>query len=160
MVTKKLKDRLRKMYVDFDIHDAEAVKDIEKVTNHDVKAIEYFLRDELKSLSLFPESGLEFIHFCCTSEDINNLSYALMVKDAVRKEYLPKVRTLISTLTRLAKQWKNVSMLSMTHGQSASPTTVGKELMVFVKRLERQMEQVGVNDHVSKEESVAMSSGK
>lgn len=140
--SKKLKERLRRIYVDFGIHDAEAVKEIEQTTNHDVKAIEYFLRDELKSLSLFPESGLEFIHFCCTSEDINNLAYALMVHDAVRKEYLPRVRSLISQLTRMAKQWKKVPMLAMTHGQPASPTTAGKELMVFVKRLERQMEQV------------------
>ena len=140
--SQKLKDRLRKMYVDFGIHQAEAVKEIEQETNHDVKAIEYFLRDELKSLSMFPESALEFIHFCCTSEDINNLSYALMVRDAVRKEYVVNVRTLLSTLQRLAKTWKGVSLLSMTHGQPATPTTVGKELMVFIKRIERQLEQV------------------
>ncbi|MDP2691981.1 MAG: adenylosuccinate lyase [bacterium] len=140
--SKKLKDRLRKLYVDFGIHQAEAVKEIEKVTSHDVKAIEYFLRDELNNLSLFPESALEFIHFCCTSEDINNLSYALMIRDAVRKEYLPRVQSLISQLARMARQWKSLPMLSMTHGQAATPTTVGKELMVFVKRMERQVEQI------------------
>jgi len=140
--SQKLKDRLRRIYVDFGIHQAEEVKEIEQETNHDVKAIEYFLRDQLKSLSMFPEPALEFIHFCCTSEDINNLSYALMIRDAVRKEYVSRVRTLLSTLTRLAKSWKSIPVLSMTHGQSATPTTVGKELMVFVKRIERQLEQV------------------
>jgi len=138
----KLKDRLRRIYIDFGIKQAEEVKEIEAETNHDVKAIEYFLRDELSSLSLFPESALEFVHFCCTSEDINNLSYALMVRDALMKEYVPKVRSLLTILTRLAKQWKAVPMLAMTHGQPATPTTVGKELMVFVKRIERQLAQV------------------
>ena len=140
--SKKLKDRLRKIYVDFGIKEAEAVKDIESVTKHDVKAIEYYLRDELKSLSLFPESALEFIHFCCTSEDINNLSYAMMIRDGVRKEYIPRVKAVLAALTKMAKRWKKVPMLGMTHGQSATPTTVGKELMVFVKRIERQLEQV------------------
>lgn len=140
--SKKLKECLRRIYVDFGIHQAEEVKEIESVTNHDVKAVEYFLKDELKSLSIFPESALEFIHFCLTSEDVNNLSYALMVRDALRKEYLPKVKLLIGQLHRMAKQWKTIPMLSMTHGQPATPTAVGKELMIFVKRLERQMEQV------------------
>lgn len=138
----RLREQLRRIYVDFGIHQAEEVKDIEAETNHDVKAIEYFLRDELKSLSMFPEPALEFVHFCCTSEDINNLSYALMIRDGVRKEYVPRMKGVISLLTRLAQQWKSISLLSMTHGQPATPTTVGKELMVFVKRLERQLEQV------------------
>jgi adenylosuccinate lyase len=140
--SQKLKERLRRIYVDFGIHQAEEVKAIEAETNHDVKAIEYFLRDQLKSLSMFPESALEFIHFCCTSEDINNLSYALMTRDAVRKEYATRVKSLLSTLSRLAKSWKSIPVLSMTHGQPATPTTIGKELMVFVKRIERQLEQV------------------
>jgi len=140
--SQKLKDQLRRIYVDFGIHEAEEVKEIEAETNHDVKAIEYYLRDELKSLSTFPESALEFIHFCCTSEDINNLSYALMTRDAVRKEYVTRVKTVLSSLSRLAKSWKNVAVLSMTHGQPATPTTIGKELMVYVKRIERQLEQV------------------
>lgn len=140
--SKKLKDHLRKIYVDFGIHEAEKVKEIEATTKHDVKAIEYYLKDELKSLSLFPESALEFVHFCCTSEDINNLSYAMMIRDGVRKEYIPRVKKVIATLTKMAKRWKSTPMLGMTHGQSATPTTVGKELMVFVKRLERQLEQV------------------
>lgn len=140
--SKKLRDSMRKIYVDFGIHGAERVKEIEQTTNHDVKAIEYYLKEELKSLSLFPESALEFVHFSCTSEDINNLSYALMVHDAVIKEYLPRLKTLIAQLRKMAKQWKKISLLSLTHGQPASPTTVGKELIVFVKRLERQMEQV------------------
>lgn len=138
----KLKEKLRRMVTDFGIKQAEEVKEIEMETNHDVKAIEYFLRDELKSLSLFPEPALEFVHFCCTSEDINNLSYALMIRDALQKEYLPRVRALLTNLNRQAKLWKSIPMLSMTHGQPATPTTVGKELMVFVKRIERQLEQV------------------
>jgi adenylosuccinate lyase len=148
--SKKLKERLRKIYVDFGIHDAEAVKEIEATTNHDVKAIEYYLKDELKSLSLFPESGLEYVHFCCTSEDINNLSYALMVRDGVRKEYVPAMKKVILQLSKMAKQWATVPMLAMTHGQPASPTTVGKEMMVFVKRLERQLAQVQSVDIMGK----------
>jgi adenylosuccinate lyase len=140
--SEKLKGQLRKLYVDFGIHHAEEVKEIESETNHDVKAIEYFLRDQLKSMSTFPEPALEFIHFCCTSEDINNLSYALMIRDGVRKEYLPRMRNVLSTLEKMAKGWKSVAVLSMTHGQPATPTTLGKELMVFVKRLERQIEVI------------------
>ena len=138
----KLRDRLHRIVIDFGIKQAELVKEIERETNHDVKAIEYFLRDELKSLSIFPEPALEFVHFCCTSEDINNLSYALMIRDGLQKEYLPRVRALSANLSRLARLWKSVPMLAMTHGQPATPTTVGKELMVFVKRIERQLEQI------------------
>ena len=140
--SKSLKERLRSIYIDFGLKEATEVKEIEKQTNHDVKAIEYFLKAELKSLGPFPESTLEFVHFCCTSEDINNLSYALMVRDGLSKEYLPAVQQLLSRLKRLAKKWKDIPMLSMTHGQAASPTTIGKELMVFIKRLERQLQQI------------------
>ncbi len=135
-----LKKRLRLLVTDFGIKQAEEVKEIEAETNHDVKAIEYYLFDELKNLKLFPESALSFIHFALTSEDVNNLSYAMMIRDALNKEIFPVGKSLISTLHTLAKQWKKVPMLSLTHGQPATPTTVGKELMVFVKRLERQGE--------------------
>lgn len=140
--SKALRDRLHKIYVDFGLKEAAEVKEIEKTTNHDVKAIEYYLKDELNKLSGFPELALEFVHFCCTSEDINNLSYALMVRDAVRKEYIPAVKSLLSQLNKMAKKWKKLPMLSLTHGQTATPTTVGKELMVFIQRIERQLEQV------------------
>lgn len=136
----KLKDRLRALVSNFGIKQAEEVKAIEAETNHDVKAIEYYLRDELKSLSLFPESALPFIHFALTSEDVNNLSYAMMIRDALAKEYFPTGRSFLAELSNLAKKWKKVPMLALTHGQPASPTTVGKELMVFVRRLERQGE--------------------
>ncbi len=135
-----LKKRLRLLVTDFGIKQAEEVKEIEAETNHDVKAIEYYLFDELKSLKLFPESALSFIHFALTSEDVNNLSYAMMIRDALGKELIPTGRHVIAMLSTLAKQWKKVPMLAMTHGQPATPTTVGKELMVFVKRLERQGE--------------------
>lgn len=140
--SKKLRTSMRKIYEDFDLEDARAVKDIEAVTRHDVKAIEYFLKDELKSLSLFPESALEYVHFCCTSEDINNLSYALMIKDGLAKEYVPQMKKLATKLKQLGKKWKKVPMLSLTHGQPATPTTLGKELMVTAMRVERQLEQI------------------
>ncbi|MDF2379335.1 MAG: adenylosuccinate lyase [Candidatus Gracilibacteria bacterium] len=140
--SKSLKERLHKIYVDFGLKEATEVKEIERTTNHDVKAIEYYLKGELDKLSGFPESALEFVHFCCTSEDINNLSYALMVRDAVKKEYVPAVKELLSQLNKMVKKWKKLPMLSLTHGQTATPTTVGKELEVFVRRIERQLEQV------------------
>lgn len=140
--SQKLKDRLRKFILDFGIREAEEVKEIEKETNHDVKAIEYYLRGSLKRLSLFPEPALEFIHFCLTSEDVNNLSYALMIRDALRKEYLPKLKSLISYLREQGRKWKKIPMLALTHGQPASPTTIGKELMVYAHRLERQLKQI------------------
>ncbi|MDP3975808.1 MAG: adenylosuccinate lyase, partial [bacterium] len=107
-----------------------------------VKAIEYYLKDELKSLRGFPNSALEFVHFCLTSEDVNNLSYALMIREALQLEYVPAAKKLLGTLGSMARRWRKIPMLAMTHGQPASPTTVGKELLVFVKRLERQLDQI------------------
>lgn len=140
--SEKLKIQMRQIVSDFGIHDAEDIKEHEQQTHHDVKAVEYYLKHELEQLSLFPESALPFIHFCCTSEDINNLSYGLMVKDALKAEYLPKVQALWKTLSGLSKKWSSIPLLALTHGQSATPTTLGKEMAVFAQRLLRQIEQV------------------
>lgn len=121
----------------FDEKEAEKVKEIEKITNHDVKAVEYYLKGKLEKTSLAKHS--EFIHFACTSEDINNLAYGLMLKDGKEAVMVPTMKAMVKALMGLAKQWKAVPLLSLTHGQSATPTTVGKELLVVAKRLERQM---------------------
>ena len=122
----------------FDEKEAEKVKKIEATTNHDVKAVEYYLKQKLEKTSLEPHS--EFIHFACTSEDINNLAYGLMLKGATENVMLPTMKELVKKLNALAKKWKTVPMLSLTHGQPATPTTVGKEFLVIAKRLERQLE--------------------
>ncbi len=130
---KILEDILRK----FDEKEAEKIKDIEKTTNHDVKAVEYYLKGKLEKTSLKKHS--EFIHFACTSEDINNLAYGLMIKDARDRVMVPRMKELLKLLSSQAKQWKAIPLLSLTHGQPATPTTVGKELLVVAKRLERQI---------------------
>ena len=138
--------RLRSIYTDFTEQDAQRVKDIEKVTNHDVKAVEYFIKEKLDEME---QSGLgegyfaesrEFIHFGLTSQDINNTSVPLSVKEALAEVYIPQVEELISQLKDYAEEWKDVSMLAKTHGQPASPTRLGKEVMVFVYRLEEQLQ--------------------
>ncbi|MDH5596858.1 MAG: adenylosuccinate lyase, partial [Candidatus Peregrinibacteria bacterium] len=113
-------------------------KAIEKKTNHDVKAIEYYIKEKLAKTSL--KKHLEFIHFACTSEDINNLAYGLMLKGARDNVILPSMKELTKELGKLARSWKSIPMLSLTHGQPATPSTVGKELKVVVARLERQIE--------------------
>lgn len=138
--TKKLNAKevgdLRSIYETFDIVGARRVKEIEATTNHDVKAIEYYIKENLKGKSL--ESYLEFIHFACTSEDINNLAYACMLRDFSEREFFPLMYGLIQELYLLAVSNKKVSMLSHTHGQPATPTTLGKEILNFVARLERE----------------------
>ena len=119
--------------------DAEEVKRIERTTNHDVKAVEYFLKQKIAGTSL--EALSEFLHFACTSEDINNLSHALMLKDGL-KVLLATQQQLVDRLTAQADAWKGVPMLARTHGQTASPTTIGKELAVFVDRMRRQIQQI------------------
>lgn len=130
------RDSLRDIYRHFSIDDAKQIKDIESVTNHDVKAVEYFLKN------CFDARGLadykEYIHFGLTSQDINNTSFPLMVKEAVEQVYLPALQQVIDKLREDAEAWKDVPMLARTHGQPASPTRLGKEVMVFVYRLERQ----------------------
>jgi len=128
---------LRSIYEYFDLVDAKRVKEIEKITNHDVKAIEYFMKEKLKDSAT--TSYLEFIHFGCTSEDINNLSYALMLKGAMEKVMFPVMTGAVEFGFELAKKYKNVAMMSRTHGQPATPTTMGKELVNFVARMERQL---------------------
>ena len=127
---------IEKIMADFDEKEAKRVKDIEKTTNHDVKAVEYYIKEKFAKTSL--KKYVEFVHFACTSEDINNLSYALMLRDAGKLVILPQIKELIDTLKSLAKRWKKVAMLSLTHGQPATPTTVGKEFQIFAARLQRQ----------------------
>ncbi|ADE15852.1 adenylosuccinate lyase [Nitrosococcus halophilus Nc 4] len=121
----------------FSEEDAQRIKDIEATTNHDVKAVEYFLKEKVKGHSELESVG-EFIHFACTSEDINNMAYALMLKDAREKVLLPQMEALIAAIRTLAHRYQHIPMISRTHGQPASPTTLGKEMANFVHRLERQ----------------------
>ena len=130
---------LRDIYRNFTEQDAARVKEIEKVTNHDVKAVEYFIKEKISVLSGFAAEAKEFIHFGLTSQDINNTSVPLSVKEALEEVYYPMVEELIEQLNDYAEQWKNVPMLAKTHGQPASPTRLGKEIMVFVYRLEEQL---------------------
>ena len=133
--------RLLKLAADFNVADAARIKDIERTTNHDVKAVEYFLKERLKDDGeLGP--ALEFVHFACTSEDINNLAYALMLSQARERVMLPKLDALIQQLRAMAHEYAALPMLSRTHGQTASPTTVGKEIANVVARLQRQGEQL------------------
>lgn len=133
---------------DFDEKEAKKVKEIEKTTNHDVKAVEYYLKQKLKGSSL--EKHLEFIHFACTSEDINNLSYALMLQGATEEVMLPMIKGLVKEVSKLAKKWKTVPLMSLTHGQPATPTTVGKEFLVMQKRLERQIKHLEKQEYLGK----------
>ncbi len=136
---------LRDIYESFSEADARRVKEIESVTNHDVKAVEYFIKEKLDALEesrlgkgYFAQSR-EFIHFGLTSQDINNTSVPLSVKDALQEVYIPRVEELVEQLRTYAEEWRDVSMLARTHGQPASPTRLGKEVMVFVYRLEEQL---------------------
>ena len=127
---------LRKIYIDFDSQDAIAIKEIEKVTNHDVKAVEYFIKKEFDKLGL--EAHKEFIHFGLTSQDINNTAIPLSIKDAMNEVYVPQYLEVLNKLTALVKEWEAIPMLARTHGQPASPTRLGKEIEVFAVRLEEQ----------------------
>jgi len=134
----KQKEKLKLIVDEFSEADAQWIKDTEKVTNHDVKAVEYFLKSKLESLKL--EHLKEWVHFGLTSQDINNTAIPMSWKDAIELEYLPAVLNLQQHLYKLAKEWANVPMLARTHGQPASPTRLGKEIMVFVERLENQIQ--------------------
>ena len=129
--------KLRSIYQNFSEADAQRIKDIEKVTNHDVKAVEYFLKEKFDALRL--DAHKEFIHFGLTSQDVNNTSVPLSVKEALDKVYYPEIEKLVQVLTHLADEWRDVSMLAKTHGQPASPTRLGKEIMVFVNRINQQL---------------------
>ena len=130
--------KLREIYENFSIGDAQKIKDIEKVTNHDVKAVEYFLKERFNEIGL--GAYREFIHFGLTSQDINNTSIPLSIKKGIQEVYYPEIDCLILKLSRMADEWRDVSMLAKTHGQPASPTRLGKEIMVFVSRLNKQLE--------------------
>lgn len=132
---------LRKIYMDFSEKDAQRVKDIEKVTNHDVKAVEYFIKEQFDAIGGL-EAYKEFIHFGLTSQDINNTSVPLSIKESLEQVYYPLLQELIDQLAAYAEEWKDVPMLAKTHGQPASPTRLGKEIMVFVYRLQRQLEML------------------
>ena len=134
-------ETLRDIYRNFSEENAQRVKDIEKVTNHDVKAVEYFIKEELDKIGNFDEYK-EFIHFGLTSQDINNTSVPLSIKDALQEVYYPQIEELIQQLQEYADEWKDIPMLAKTHGQPASPTRLGKEVMVYVYRLTEQLQQL------------------
>ncbi len=134
----ELFETLRDIYRNFSEDDAARVKDIESITNHDVKAIEYFIKEEFDKIGNL-EHFKEFIHFGLTSQDINNTSFPLMLKDATELVYLPLLQELIDQLNEYAEEWKDIPMLAKTHGQPASPTRLGKEVKVFAYRLEQQV---------------------
>jgi len=131
---------LRKVYQDFRVDDAQQIKDIEKVTNHDVKAVEYFIKEKFDELKL--EHYKEFIHFGLTSQDVNNTATPYSLRDAMENVFYPVFSDLLNKLKQLSKDWEIIPMLARTHGQPASPTRLGKEIAVFVVRLEKQLEQL------------------
>ena len=140
-VDKALFPELRKIYSTFSSADACRIKEIEKVTNHDVKAVEYFIKEKFDAIGGL-DAYKEFVHFGLTSQDINNTSIPCSIKDALKEVYYPAIEELIAQLKEYAAAWKDIPMLARTHGQPASPTRLGKEIMVFVYRLETQLEQL------------------
>lgn len=137
-IDKSVFENLKNIVNDFSESDALHIKDIEKITNHDVKAVEYFIKEKFDELGLSPYK--EFIHFGLTSQDINNTSIPLSIKDAVSEVYYPLLQKLIERLNGYAETWKDIAMLAKTHGQPASPTRLGKELKVFSSRLQKQFD--------------------
>ena len=140
--------QLRAIVTNFSDADVATLAETEATTKHDVKAVEYFIRGKLQELGL--GSIEELTHFACTSEDINNLSYAITVRDAVQQVWLPRVEKLIAKLRELSAKYADASMLSHTHGQPATPSTMGKEIAVFVHRLDRQVKRVQANEYLGK----------
>lgn len=139
---------LRKIYEDFSTEDAQKIKDIEAVTNHDVKAVEYFIKEKFDALNL--QKHKEFIHFGLTSQDINNTAIPLSIKDAMDEVYYPTLDTLVSKLADLSEEWDAIPMLARTHGQPASPTRLGKEFFVFVERINNQAIHIQHTPHAAK----------
>jgi adenylosuccinate lyase len=135
-----LAKKLRDIYKNFSEADAQSIKNIEKTTNHDVKAVEYFIKAEFDKLGL--EAYKEFIHFGLTSQDINNTAIPYSFKLALQESYYPAITEVIDTLKAFAEEWKNIPLLAHTHGQPASPTRLGKEILVFVERIEKQLAQL------------------
>jgi len=134
------KTNLRNLYHHFSLEDAGRIKEIEKVTNHDVKAVEYFLKEKFDLIGLAAQK--EFIHFGLTSQDINNTAVPCSIQDAIGEIYLPAITKLVDKLEELADRWKNIPMLAKTHGQPASPTLLGKEISVFIERIQVQLNQL------------------
>jgi len=134
---KEINEILRDIYRNFSVEDAEGIKEIEKTTNHDVKAVEYFIKKRFDELSL--QEYQEFIHFGLTSQDINNTAVPLSIRDALKDVYYPAIGAIINQLKQYEEDWKDIAMPAKTHGQPASPTRLGKEIMVFVYRLEQQL---------------------
>ena len=134
------KTALKNIYQNFSVADALKIKETEKTTNHDVKAVEYFIKDKLEEVGL--NAYTEFIHFGLTSQDINNTSIPLSLKDATNQQLFPAINGIIEKITELSKEWKDVSLLAKTHGQPASPTKLGKEMYVFVERMSVQLNQL------------------
>ena len=134
----KTKTALTHCAESFSEEDAQKIKQTETITNHDVKAVEYFIKEKLEQLG--EENIKEWVHFGLTSQDINNTAFPLLWKDAIEQQYLPDVLNLQQHIIKLASAWKNIPMLARTHGQPASPTRLGKEMMVFAERLENQVQ--------------------
>jgi len=139
-ITKEQLHQLGEIQRQFSVKNAERVKEIESVTNHDVKAVEYFIKEEFDKIGL--EKYKEFIHFGLTSQDANNTAVPLSIHFALNEEYYPMIQELTDKLEELAEQWKNIPMLAKTHGQPASPTKLGKEIRVFIERIQVQLEQL------------------
>lgn len=140
--------KIRELYENFTSIDAQAIKDIEKITNHDVKAVEYFLKEEFDKLGM--EDSKEFIHFGLTSQDINNTAIPLSLKDAIEEVYIPELNNILDKLKELASEWQDIPLLARTHGQPASPTRLGKEINVFVVRIEEQLNLLKNVPHAAK----------
>lgn len=139
-LTETPKSALRNLYLNFTEADAQRIKDTEKVTNHDVKAVEYFIKEELDKIGL--SELKEFVHFGLTSQDINNTAIPLSIKRAINEQYIPQLNSIIDLLLQYANDWKNIPLLARTHGQPASPTRLGKEIYVFAERLNIQKNQL------------------
>ncbi len=140
--------RLRSTYADFSLPDARRVKELERSLNHDVKAVEYFVKERMAATQ--PGLALEMVHFAGTSEDINSIAYALILKEFIKGEMIPKLTRTVATLSAMAQRLRDVAMLSLTHGQAATPTTAGKEMAIFAARLERQLRQLEKQDYLGK----------
>jgi adenylosuccinate lyase len=140
--------RLRAIYQDFPLADARRVKELERTFNHDVKAVEVFLKERIAEID--PNLPGEMVHFACTSEDINNLAYALMLKEFVNAELIPRLGKTLAAVAAMARRWRDVPMLGLTHGQAATPTTAGKEMAVFAARLGRQIRQLESQEYLGK----------
>ena len=141
-------ESLRDIYRNMTPEDAAKVKEIEKVTNHDVKAVEYFIKDRFKEMDIMKWG--EFVHFGLTSQDINNTSVPLSMKEAMEQSYLPLLEEVVSTIETMAEEWKDIPMLAKTHGQPASPTRVGKEMKVFAVRIREQLRQFSLLTYPAK----------